>query len=92
MHLATFEQPLPKRFQPFMSNGYQSTANDAPVPFEIVEPAPAGAGSVSGTDMGRFMLAYLNGGNYERRHDSASQNDRADVDAADSARARHPRF
>ena len=65
MHLATFEQPLPKRFQPFMSNGYQSTANDAPVPFEIVEPAPAGAGSVSGTDMGRFMLAYLNGGNYD---------------------------
>ena len=65
MTRATFVQPLPKQFEPFMSDGYHSTGNDTPVPFELIEPAPAGALSASGTDMGRFMLAYINGGSYQ---------------------------
>jgi CubicO group peptidase (beta-lactamase class C family) len=65
MTRATFVQPLPKQFEPFMSDGYHTTASDTPTPFELVEPAPAGALSATGTDMGRFMLAYLNGGAYQ---------------------------
>ncbi len=65
MTKATFVQPLPKQFEPFMSDGYETTASEKPTPFELVEPAPAGSLSASGTDMGRFMLAYLDGGTYE---------------------------
>ena len=65
MTRATFVQPLPKQYEPFMSDGYQTTASDTPAPFELIEPAPAGALSATGTDMGRFMLAYLNGGTYQ---------------------------
>ena len=65
MAKATFVQPLPKQFEPFMSDGYETTASDKPTPFELIEAAPAGSLSASGTDMGRFMLAYLNGGNYQ---------------------------
>jgi CubicO group peptidase (beta-lactamase class C family) len=65
MTRATFVQPLPKQFEPFMSKGYQTTASDTPTPYELVEPAPAGALAATGTDMGRFMLAYLNDGSYQ---------------------------
>lgn len=65
MTRATFVQPLPKQYEPYMSLGYQTTASDKPTPFELIEPAPAGALSATGTDMGRFMLAYLNGGTYQ---------------------------
>jgi CubicO group peptidase (beta-lactamase class C family) len=65
MTKATFVQPLPKQLEPFMSDGYETTASDKPTPFELIEAAPAGSLSASGTDMGRFMLAYLNGGNYQ---------------------------
>jgi hypothetical protein len=44
-----------------MSNGYTVTRKP-PKPFEICNPAPAGALSATGADMARFMLALLNGG------------------------------
>ena len=58
---ATFAQPLPDRFKPFMSGGYETADGDAQ-PFELIAPAPAGALSITGSDIARFMIAHLNGG------------------------------
>lgn len=58
---ASFRQPLPANLVPFMSNGYPDVTQKAK-PFEIVIPAPAGSLSASGADMGKFMIAHLNGG------------------------------
>ena len=61
MRHSTFRQPLPPQFRALMSTGYKQASGD-PVPFELVGPAPAGSLSSTGEDMGRFMLAHLNGG------------------------------
>tara|TARA_R110000782_G_scaffold258620_9_gene348660 strand:+ start:5153 stop:7126 length:1974 start_codon:yes stop_codon:yes gene_type:complete len=59
---STFRQPLPASLKPLMSQSYQ-TASGKAMPFEVVEPAPAGSLSASGADMGKFMIAHLaNGG------------------------------
>jgi CubicO group peptidase (beta-lactamase class C family) len=58
MHHATFRQPLPAALQPLMSQGY-TVATEAPKPYEIIVPAPAGSLAASGADMARFMLAQL---------------------------------
>lgn len=58
MNHSTFRQPLPQRFQPFMSSGY-GAVNEPAKPFEIVIPGPAGSLSSSGADMGKFMIAHL---------------------------------
>jgi CubicO group peptidase (beta-lactamase class C family) len=60
---STFAQPLPARLESDMSLGY-SSASDAPQPFELVGPSPAGALSITGTDMARFMIAHLENGEY----------------------------
>ncbi len=57
---ATFRQPLPTRLRGQMATGYAKPG--VAKGFEFVGPAPAGAGSVSGTDMARFMIAHLQGG------------------------------
>ena len=61
---STFKQPLPASVEPFMSKGYIKASDEKPVPFEMIETAPAGALSASGTDMAHFMIAHLNGGAY----------------------------
>ncbi len=61
MQHATFRQPLPERLQADMSNGYELGSGE-PKPFEIVNVPPAGSLSVSGADMGRFMIAHLQNG------------------------------
>ncbi|ARR52330.1 hypothetical protein HY78_02080 [Rhizorhabdus wittichii DC-6] len=58
MRHSSFEQPLPAHLAPLLSKGYNLASED-PKPFEIVEMAPAGALSSTGTDMARFMLAFL---------------------------------
>ncbi len=58
---STFAQPLPSDLAPHMSKGY-GLASDGPQPFEVVGPYPAGSLSSSATDMARFMLAHLQGG------------------------------
>jgi CubicO group peptidase (beta-lactamase class C family) len=63
MRHSTFRQPLPSALAPLMSKGYR-TASDPPGEFEIVGPAPAGALSSPGEDMGHFMIAQLQGGEY----------------------------
>lgn len=57
----SFRQPLPARLQANMARGY-SRASEEPTPFEIVVPAPAGSMSSTATDMARFMIAHLEGG------------------------------
>ena len=64
MDHSSFAQPLPPRLAALMSTGY-SDASSPPIPFEYVEAAPAGALSSTGTDMAKFMLAYLGGGTYD---------------------------
>jgi CubicO group peptidase (beta-lactamase class C family) len=58
---STFTQPLPERFKPEMSQGYQ-TASSPPQPYELVIPAPAGSLATTAADMTRFMLAHLQEG------------------------------
>ncbi|MGB6309228.1 MAG: serine hydrolase domain-containing protein [Steroidobacteraceae bacterium] len=60
---STFRQPLPERFKPYMSRGYQAASLPAK-PFEIVGPAPAGSLSSTGDDMAHFMIAHLQNGRY----------------------------
>ncbi|HKD55377.1 MAG TPA: serine hydrolase domain-containing protein, partial [Steroidobacteraceae bacterium] len=60
---STFRQPLPAALAPLMSKGYK-TASGEPQPFEIVGPAPAGSLSSPGEDMGHFMIAHLQDGEY----------------------------
>ncbi|GAC1437030.1 MAG: serine hydrolase [Thermoanaerobaculia bacterium] len=57
----TFAQPLPASLAPLMSKGYK-TASSGAKPFENVGPEPAGSLSSSATDMSRFMIAHLQGG------------------------------
>jgi len=61
MHYATFRQPLPKDLQPFMATGYER-ASGKPQRFEMISLSPAGASSISGADMAKFMIAHLNDG------------------------------
>lgn len=61
MSRSTFVQPLPAPLAAQMSNGYK-LASDGPKSFEIVGPDPAGSMSATATDMARFMIAHLQGG------------------------------
>jgi len=63
MDHSTFRQPLPANLKPLMSEGYRP-GNDKPFGFEFVNAAPAGALSATGDDMGKFMIAHLQNGQY----------------------------
>lgn len=58
MHSSSFVQPLPPHLADRLAYGYPDDAGPA-LTFEYVAAAPAGAGSSSAADMGRFMLALL---------------------------------
>ena len=58
---STFRQPLPAALAGSVSKGYR-TSEDAPQPFELVTPVPAGGLSSTATDMANFMLAHLQDG------------------------------
>ncbi len=60
---ATFAQPLPDALKPLMSDGYR-LGSGKPQEFEIVVPGPAGALSISGQDIARFMIAHLQDGEF----------------------------
>ncbi|GGA01001.1 serine hydrolase domain-containing protein [Dyella caseinilytica] len=61
---STFAQPLPPSLAPLMAKGYKSASDGVPQPFELVDPAPAGAMSTSAMDMSHFMIAQLQNGAY----------------------------
>ncbi|WP_243050765.1 serine hydrolase domain-containing protein [Dyella sp. RRB7] len=58
MQHASFRQPLPPALQPDMALSY-SSPTEPPHAFELIPAAPAGALSISGDDMARFMIAHL---------------------------------
>jgi CubicO group peptidase (beta-lactamase class C family) len=64
MKHSTFEQPLPPALAAAMSKGYLRASDGKPQPFELVDPAPAGAMSATATDMAKFMIAQLQEGRY----------------------------
>ena len=64
MHHSTFEQPLPAGFAPLLAKGYTSASDGEAKPFELVNPAPAGAMSTSALDMANFMIAQLQDGRF----------------------------
>lgn len=63
---SSFRQPLPAALRGQESLGYPSVDEPAR-PYEIVSMAPAGSLASSGSDMGRFMLAYLGQGSVDGR-------------------------
>jgi len=65
MNHSSFAQPLPPKLARLMAEGYTTASSAKPVPFELVEAAPAGAASATITDMAHFMIAYLQGGRYD---------------------------
>jgi CubicO group peptidase (beta-lactamase class C family) len=67
MQHATFQQPLPASLAPDMAKSY-AKASEPARPFELVNAVAAGALSVSGGDMARFMIAQLQDG-----HDGDAQ-------------------
>jgi CubicO group peptidase (beta-lactamase class C family) len=63
MEHATFVQPLPGKFEPFMAKGYIQASLPAK-PYELVNTGPAGSSAISGDDMAKFMIAHLQDGRY----------------------------
>ena len=64
MRHSTFAQPLPPALAADMSRGYRSAAAP-PLPFEIVNFAPAGGLSSTAADMANFMIAQLSDGSFD---------------------------
>ena len=64
MDHSTMEQPLPEALAPDMSQGYTFNSGYQAEEFVLVQGSPAGALSASGLDMGIFMLAHLQDGEY----------------------------
>lgn len=58
MTSSSFAQPLPEDLAGRVSKAYPDDSQPA-LPFETINPAPAGALTSSATDMARFMLAML---------------------------------
>ena len=63
MNHSSFRQPLPPELAPLMSKGYK-VASGEPQGYEIVGPAPAGSLASPGEEMGHFMIAHLQSGEY----------------------------
>ena len=61
---STFAQPLPAGWSANMATGYRVASQPAG-PYELVGESPAGALATSGSDMGRFMIAHLQDGEYQ---------------------------
>src|SRR5271170_4953954 len=59
---STFYQPPPKGFAATPSEGYRDSTEKPPVGFEVFNPVGAGGLSSTASDMGRFGMALLNGG------------------------------
>ena len=64
MQHSTFAQPPPADLAPLLAKGYASASDGAAKPFELANPAPAGAMTSSALDMANFMIAQLQGGRF----------------------------
>jgi CubicO group peptidase (beta-lactamase class C family) len=65
MKNSTFVQLPPPALMKNMASGYKQASEPKAEPYEIVEAAPAGSLASTATDMARFMIAHLNGGEYD---------------------------
>ena len=65
MSHSTFVQPLPAALRDEMATGYITATDRTTVPFEVVEPYPAGSFTSSATDMANFMIMQLQGGQFD---------------------------
>ena len=65
MTLSTTRQPLPSDLAAAMSQSYTFSGEFEEQPFIYLQISPAGSLSATGADMGRFMLAHLQGGAYD---------------------------
>jgi CubicO group peptidase (beta-lactamase class C family) len=65
MKNSTFKQLPPPDLLKNVASGYKQASDGKAQPYEIVEAAPAGALASTATDMARFMMAHLNGGEYD---------------------------
>ena len=63
MQHSTFAEPLPANLKPLMSNGYK-LASEKAQPYEFVIPTGAGGLATTADDISHFMLAHLQGGEY----------------------------
>jgi CubicO group peptidase (beta-lactamase class C family) len=61
MSHSTFQQPLPDDLEPLLAKTYRPSPLPQLAFFQTIV-APVGALSATGTDMGRFMRALINGG------------------------------
>ncbi len=64
MHHSTLAQPLPASLAPLLAKGYATASDGDAKPFELANPAPAGAMTSSALDMANFMLAQLQDGRF----------------------------
>ncbi|TAN03543.1 MAG: serine hydrolase [Rhodanobacteraceae bacterium] len=64
MQHSTFAQPLPANLAPLLAKGYASASDGVAKPFELANPAPAGAMTSSALDMANFMIAQLQDGRF----------------------------
>lgn len=68
MGQSTFQQPLPPELADDMARGYcYSQGAYVAGDFELIVGGPAGGMSAPAVDMSRFMIAHLQGGDYESR-------------------------
>lgn len=65
MRHSSFSQPLQPELLAQMSKGYATASDGKPKEYELINLAPAGSLAATGGDMGRFMLAHLQNGEYE---------------------------
>ena len=66
MEHSTMHQPLPEPLAPDMALGYfYNNGQYESLPINWLQDIPAGALSASGADMGKFMLAHLQEGEYK---------------------------
>ena len=64
MQHSSFAQPLPPNLAPLLAKGYTSASDGDAKPFELANPAPAGAMTSSVLDMANFMIAQLQEGRF----------------------------
>ena len=64
MSRSTFKQPLPQALKGDLATGYITASNKTTVPFEPIEPYPAGSFTSTATDMANFMIAELQNGQF----------------------------
>jgi len=78
MNKTTFKQQLPDNLKKIMSQGVTFDGkNFITQKFEFVNASPAGSGSATAEDMGRFIMAHLNFGTYNGRRILKTETSRA---------------